>query len=93
MISHGEKVDQRFEKLIKADLITVISLSVDATKIIKKSNSHWNFVGYDLMKTAIACKQRRTLKRKIFNRVVKITTFFFFFLITTSSERKQGFLD
>ena len=42
-----KKVDQRFETLIKVDLITVISLSVDATKIIKKSNSHWNFVGYD----------------------------------------------
>ena len=40
MTSHGEKVDQRFETLIKVDLITVISLSVDATKIIKKSNSH-----------------------------------------------------
>ena len=40
MTSHGEKVDQRFEKLIRADLITIISLSVDATKIIKKSNSH-----------------------------------------------------
>ena len=40
MTSNGEKVEQRFEKFIKADLITVISLSVDVMKILKKSNSH-----------------------------------------------------